>query len=187
MSPPTQQPGHSINQLIIFETDLSTTPAVSTCTVSANGGSMSDDPVPACRGTDIRASNMEKFMISGLNSAGKMCNLRVPASKLYATVWVENNLKSEKSWQNLLIKRAVEQKKSESKLHIFPWIVTEDGKHESATNTLVDILNTHPYPLGQCPVVLPLATNTEAKKSIADHKPCSLIPAQRTRVVLIGS
>jgi hypothetical protein len=106
---------------------------------------------------------MEKFIVRGYSSKDKdapKCILDIPPAKNFNVVAVKN---SEQVLQSsLLLSRAVSRSKYESS-HAKPFAMI-DGKSTYLPGSLRHLLNGHPYPVSQGPVMIPLDTNTDPKR-----------------------
>ena len=108
---------------------------------------------------------MEKFIVSGYSFDSRTnLSLNLPQSKRFLHVAVKNS--ETETFPEALISKAVERKKHET-THVRPsvWV---DGKSIHLPRTLQHLLASHPFPLNQGPVVIPLDTNTETKISVTE-------------------
>jgi hypothetical protein len=110
-----------------------------------------------------------KFNLRGFSSDSSnqaKLNLNLPKAKIFSHIAVKNC--ESKTFPADLITVAVKRRQksmwSLEKGHILPVIIVE-GVVTAVPKTLQQILSRHPFPINQGPIVLPLDTNTEAKKS----------------------
>ena len=113
--------------------------------------------------------NMEKFIVRGFSfntSNQAKFSLNLPKAKIFSHIAVRNC--ESKTFPAELITEAVKRRLktmwSLEKSHLSPRIILE-GVVTDVPKTLQKILSSHPYPLNQGPIVLPIDTTTEAKKS----------------------
>ena len=120
---------------------------------------------------------MEKFILRGYsndeyNSKKTPFYLRIPQAKTFDQVQiaVKPNCEEE-TFPEKLILEAVNRRKSPiipyENAHIHPRAII-DGKIQPLQATLQQMLSEHPFPLSQGPIVLPLDTRTEEKKTVDD-------------------
>ena len=116
---------------------------------------------------------MEKFILRGYSNEGNQSGapffLKIPKAKTFSEIAVKNG--ELKTSPEKLILHAVNRRKGPmspfEKTHITPF-VSVNGEVLKLPKTLQQILTAHPYPLSQGPVVLPLDTRTEDKKTMAE-------------------
>ena len=113
---------------------------------------------------------MEKFTVRGFSSNTSnqaKLSLNLPQAKIFSHIAVKNC--ESKMFPAELINEAVKRRLMPmwnlEKSHIMPLIIVE-GVSTALPKTLQQILSNHPYPLNQGPIVLPIDTITEAKKSV---------------------
>ena len=115
---------------------------------------------------------MEKFIVRGFTSKESdqaIYCLNLPRAKNFSQIAIKNC--ESKTFPVNLIKHAVERRQKPmstyEKSHIRPKAII-DSVLINLPKTLQQILSCHPYPLNQGPIVLPIDTNTETKKSVND-------------------
>ena len=113
---------------------------------------------------------MEKFILRGYSSdqegvGGRKFGLNLPQAKTFKLVAVKNcetTTYPEKLILSAVMRRKTRMRQHE-KSHIMP-IVLVDNDVLNLPKTLQQILSSHPFPLSQGPIILPLDTNTEPRK-----------------------
>ena len=110
-----------------------------------------------------------KFNLQGFSSDSSKqvkLSLNLPKAKIFSHIAVKNC--ESRTFPAELISVAVNRRQKSTwsldKSHVLPVIIVEDVVTD-VPKTLQQILCSHPYPLNQGPIVLPLDTNTESKKS----------------------
>ena len=113
----------------------------------------------------FKLSDMEKFIVIGKSEAKNVTvQLSLPIAKYYEPHVV--NTCEEQVYPLDIIDQAVNRKKFEP-THIKP-VVLKDKKYLELPLTLQQILNKHPYPVSQGPVLLAPNFQTEKRKSISE-------------------
>ena len=112
---------------------------------------------------------MEKFILHGYSNKGAAFLLNIPKAKTFSQTAVKNC--EAETLPEQLVLRAVNRRKGSispyEKAHIKP-SANVNGEFVKLPRTLQQILGAHPFPLSQGPVVLPLDTRTEDKKTVAE-------------------
>ena len=116
---------------------------------------------------------MEKFILRGYtnkegNRGASFC-LNLPKVKKFFRVVVQNC--EAETFPEKLVLRAVNRRKGPispyEKAHLKPSAIV-NGEFLELPKTLQQILAVHPFPISQGPVVLPLDTRTEDKKTVTE-------------------
>ena len=106
---------------------------------------------------------MEKFISRGEHFKTKKTFLmNLPVSKQFSYIAVKSS--ETRMFPELLISMAVKKMKFKNH-HTVPSAIME-GNPQDYSKTLQNILQRHPFPLSQGPVILALDTNSESRKSV---------------------